>query len=251
MKRLIGLIVLGVLGFYVAWPAFSGYQIKSALDARDAATLDSKIDFPSVRSGLRPTVTQRVGEMFDRVQSGAGPTGSVIAAQLKGDVIPKVVETSLNTIVTSANLIRIVHDGRSWKESIDAILREQIKLPGLGAGGGDPASRAGGMKMPGGFELPGGLGGLADKMGINAGKALEGLNSAGKGSAPPTPAPTAGGSPAPASFGLGNIKRFAFLGPLAFEVGVAKDASATAPDVTAQMAFTGFDWRVVQVVPRM
>lgn len=250
MKRLIGLIVLGLLGFYIAWPAFSGYQIKTALDGRDAAALDSKIDFPSVRLGLRPTVTQRVTEMFDRMQSSAGPTGAMIASQLKGDVIPKVVETSLNTLVTSGNLIRIVHDGRSWKESVDAILREQIKLPGLGSGG-DPTSRAGGLKMPGGFEIPGGIGGLADKMGINAGKALEGLNSAGKGSAPPEPTPSAGGGAPPAAFGLGNIKRFAFLGPLAFEVGVAKDASAAAPDVTAQMAFTGFDWKVVQVVPRM
>lgn len=255
MKRLIALVVVALLGFYVGWPAWTGYQIKSALDAKDAATLERKIDFASVRVGLRPAATQKVGEMFEKMQGQAGPTGALIASQLKGDVIPKIVETSLTTLVTAGNLIRVVNDGASWKESVERILREQVgKLPLPGIGGGE-GTRAGGLKLPGGVELPGGLGGLADKMGLNAGKALEGLGGLGGGkpaSAPsPAPAPSAGGaSPAPA-FGLGNIKRFAFLGPLAFEVGVAKDANATGPDVTAQLAFTGGDWKVVQVVPRL
>lgn len=256
MKRLIGLIILGLLGFYVAWPAWSGYQIKSALDAKDAATLERKIDFAGVRTGLRPAATQKVGEMFEKMQGQAGPTGALIATQLKGDVIPKIVDTSLSTLVTPGNLIRVVHDGGAWKDSVERILREQVgkfPLPGLGGGGEGGTRAGGGMGLPGGLDL-GGLAGMAEKFGVNPGKALEGLGGlgglGGKPAPAPAPAPAAGNAPPP-SFGLGNIKRFAFLGPLAFEVGVAKDANAGAPDVTAQMAFTGGDWRVVQVVPRL
>jgi hypothetical protein len=249
MKRLIGLIVLALLGFYVAWPAWTGYQIKTAIDAGDAATLDRKIDFASVRAGLKPAATVRVSEMFDRMQSQAGPTGSLIATQIKGDVVPKIVETSLATLVTPENLIRVVKDGRAWKESVDSILREQIgKFPGIG---GDGTTRGGGLQLPGGVELPGGLSGLADKW---SGKALEGLNSLGKkpdAGPAPAPAPSAGGTAPSPAFGIGNVKRFAFLGPLAFEVGVAKDAAASEAEVLVQLAFTGGDWRVVQVVPRM
>lgn len=246
MKRLIAIVVLALLGFYVAWPAWSGYQIKTALDAKDAATLDRKIDFANVRIGLRPAATQKVEELFERMKGQAGTTGALIAGQIKGDVIPKIVDTSLATLVTPANLVRVVSDGGSWKDNAERILREQMgRFPGLG-GGGESGTRA-----PGGLQIPGGFGSIADKLGINTGKALEGLGMAGKQTPAPAPAPAAGGSAPPASFGLGNIKRFAFLGPLAFEVGVAKDASATAPDVTAQLAFTGFDWKVVQVVPRL
>lgn len=250
MKRLIGLVILGLLGFYVLWPAWTGYQIKTALDAKDAATLERKIDFANVRTGLRPAATQKVTETFEKMQGQAGPTGSLIASQLKGDVIPKIVDTSLNTLVTPANLIRVVNDGRSWKEAAERILQEQIgkfPLPGLGGSGGDGTTRGGGgLQLPGGLDL----GGLAEKFGVNP-KALEGLGGLGGAKQAPAPAPAATGKEPPPSFGLANIKRFAFLGPLAFEVGVAKDANATAPDVTAQLAFTGFDWKVVQVVPRL
>ena len=41
------------------------------------------------------------------------------------------------------------------------------------------------------------------------------------------------------------------LGPLAFEVGVAKDAAATESDVVVEMRFVGGDWRVVGVKPRI
>lgn len=257
MKRIIALVLVLLLGFYVAWPAWTGYQIKSALDAKDAAALERKIDFASVRTGLRPAATQKVGEMFEKMQGQAGPTGSLIASQLKGDVIPKIIDTSLNTLVTPGNLIRVVSEGGTWKDNAERILREQVgKFPLPGLGGGEGGTRAGGgMGLPGGLDL-GALGGIADKMGINAGKALEGLGGLGglggnKPAPAPAPAPATGAKEPPPQFGLGNIKRFAFLSPFAFEVGVAKDASATAPDVTAQMAFTGSDWKVVQVVPRL
>ena len=53
------------------------------------------------------------------------------------------------------------------------------------------------------------------------------------------------------SYGLANLKRFAFAGPLGFDVGVAKDPTASEPDLTAGMNFTGLDWKLTRIVPRI
>lgn len=110
------------------------------------------------------------------------------------------------------------------------------------------------MQLPGGVQLPGGLGQMAGKMGIDP-KQLPGLGGTGGGVAKPGAAPAPGaGTPAAGeapAFGLSNIKRFGFLGPLAFEIGVAKDAKAAESDVLVEMRFVGGDWRVVGVKPKI
>ena len=50
-------------------------------------------------------------------------------------------------------------------------------------------------------------------------------------------------------FGLRNIKSFGFAGPLGLQMGVSRDPDATEPDVTAEMHFTGMDWRVTKLRP--
>ena len=66
MKRLIAVVVLLLLGFYVAWPGWSGYQIATAIKARDSATLERKILFADVRETLKPLAVQKVGEVYDQ-----------------------------------------------------------------------------------------------------------------------------------------------------------------------------------------
>ncbi len=264
MKRLIALLVVFLLGFYVAWPGWNGYQIASALKAKDSATLERKIAFADVRGTLKPIAVDKVGEIYDRQLKGqVGPAGAAIVNQIKADVVPKIVDTALAQLVTAPNLIRVVTDGGTLKENAERILDEQVRkigLPGIGgismpgatgAGGGSAAG--GNVQLPGGIKLPGGLGGFGDIAGKMNIPGVPGL-----GGGAPGPAPVATSSPAsaasaapPASFGLGNIKRFGFLGPLAFELGVAKDAAASQPDVTLEMRFLGGDWRIVGVKPRI
>lgn len=246
MKRLLLLVVVLLLGFYVAWPGWSAYQIDSAIKAKDTATLEHKIDFPSVRTSLRPAFTQKVSEIYDLQLKQAGGTGAMIGGQLKKDLIPGMVELLLNTIITPENVIRIVHEGRQAKDSIDRWLSEEMarsgKLPGLIPGGG--AGQTGGFQVPGGL---GNIGELAGKFGFGQG--------GGPGEAPaPTPQPAPKAAPVstpPPSYGIENIKTFNILGPLAFEIGVAKDKAATEPDVTAEMRFTGTDWKVTGVRLRL
>ena len=261
MKRLIALAVLVLLLFYVAWPGWTGYQIATAIKAKDEATLDRKISFPDVRQSLKPAATQKVGEFYEQLKQQVGPLGATIANSIKSDVGATIADTALKTLVTPANLIRVVNEGGSLKQNAERILQEQISktggLPGIGGLGGNPARGAaggGGMQLPGGVRLPGGLGEMAGqiggKMGIDT-KQIPGLGGGAKPEARPAPAtgtPPAGEAPA---FGLSNIKRFGFLGPLAFEIGVAKDAKAAESDVLVEMRFVGGDWRVVGVKPKI
>lgn len=250
MKRLIALFLLVALAFYGAWPAWNGYQISQAIKAKDAGTLERKISFPDVRESLKPAAIQKVGEIYDQQLKGqVGPAGAAIVNQIKNDVVPKIVDQALATLVTAPNLIRVVNDGGTLKDIAERILKEQVSkigLPGLGgiAGiGGNRGTPAGG----GPVKLPGGLAELAGKIGI------PGMG----GAAPASPAPVQVADTAPAAtsgeakFGYANVKRFAVLGPLAFEIGVAKDAAAGEADVVVEMRFVNGDWRVMAVRPRI
>ncbi len=246
MKRLIAIFILLLLGFYVAWPGWSGYQIATAIKARDNATLERKIAFADVRETLKPLAVQKVGEVYDQqLKAQAGPAGAAILNQIKADVVPKIVDTALLHLVTAPNLIRVVNDRGALKENAERILKEQIGkigLPGLGGG-----SAAGGGAN---IQLPGGLGQIAGRLGIpGVGGAAPKAEPAMSPSAS-TPVATDANA-TPPSFGYANIKRFGFLGPLAFEVGIAKDAAAADSDVVVEMRFVAGDWRVVGVKPRI
>jgi hypothetical protein len=55
----------------------------------------------------------------------------------------------------------------------------------------------------------------------------------------------------PSPLRLSNIKRLAFTSFTSFEIGIAKDASASEPDLTAQMGFRDMDWKLIGLVPKV
>ncbi len=238
MKRILALAVIAIAGFYVAWPAWSGYVIRDAIQSKDTARLAAKVDFDRVQASLRPTVTRKVEEGFDRYQSQLGGAGAMILGQLRKDAVPKIVEASLKALLTPDMIIRITSEGGSIKDSLDRIMREQIgRLLPAGGAGGDNAAPSGQVRQ--------GLGGLL-------GKALPGA-------APAPAAPEAAavaatvpvaGSPG-RSLSVMNIKSFSFVGPVSFRVGVAKESTAVEPDITAEMSFIGGDWKLTGLVPKL
>lgn len=244
MKRLIALAVLLLAGFYVAWPAWSGYQIHKSIGVKNTGLLESKIDFPSVRTSLRPVVAAKITDGLEKFQAQAGPAGAMILSQLKGDMVPKIVESTLGSVVNAETVMRIATEGGSFKENLEKIMREQLGRSGLPTAGGS----GGGATVPG---LPGGMGGamgdLLGKLGKPKSPVRDVTNEQ-----PAKPAPTApDGKPAATSFSLANIKTFRVKGPLSFAVGVAKDPAAPDADVTAEMSFTGGDWKVTGLVPKL
>jgi hypothetical protein len=69
-----------------------------------------------------------------------------------------------------------------------------------------------------------------------------------RGAADP-PAPGQAGEPR--RLGLANVKGLRLTGLTSLAIDVARDAAAGEPDVTVEMAFTGGDWRVVGLLPRL
>src|SRR5262245_26016658 len=104
---------LAVLGFYVAWPAFSGYEIKSSLDGHNVEALNARIDFPSVRTSLKPAVAIKVDKVLTDALRKAGTAGGALTDQLKARVMPQIVDGVLANLVKPEMMIRIYASGKS------------------------------------------------------------------------------------------------------------------------------------------
>jgi hypothetical protein len=249
MRSIIGLFVLAVLGFYIAWPAYSGYRIKTALDTDNAELLAAKIDFDGVRQTLRPAVTAEVDKALTAAIRQGGADNEALLTQLKTQMMPKVVDSALVGVLTPETVLRMHREGGDYKATLARIISEKVGAGSLGALGGAVGAEAGTVGT-----VLGKLGKLAEAAGIDPGKALGGL--LGKkeqgAPAPGTTGPGSGGGSATGRrpFGLANIKRFTLNGPFGYSIGIAKDATASEPDVTADLAFTGGDWKVVGIRPK-
>lgn len=253
MKRLLLIVLFLALAFYVAWPAYTGYRINTALKTKDAAVLEQKIDFPRVRESLRPAVAQTVEQAYMRTQQQAGGVGSNILAKLKQDVLPGLIDATLTTLVTPNSLAWAATEGKSFKEAIERAIKNQMaRAGGVPGSAGGSADDAGAPSSRSGINL-GKIGEIAGRFGIDTGKVLGTTD--GKDQAPAGDAQVpAGGSQAPGEprqYGMANIKSVRPTGPLSFEVGVAREAAASAPDLVVEMSFTGMDWKVTGLTPRL
>jgi hypothetical protein len=243
MIRLIMLALVLAVGFYVGWPAYSGYEIRTALEAKDATLLGRKIDFASVKESLRPAATAQAEKVLAEALQKAGPAAGSLNEQTKAQILPKLVDATLAAVVTPENLIRFYAAGAS-KEALAGIVTEQmgtVGIPGLDKIGG----------LTGGS--PGGLGNLSElgkSIGLDTGK-LGGLFGKKETASPPpqtTGSTQTGEQP---SYGLANVKQFGPTGPLGIALGVAKDPAATEPDVTVEMSFIDNDWKLTAIRPRI
>jgi len=245
-------LLLGAV-FYIAWPAYSGYEIRGALEDRDQVRLSSKIDFPSVRASLRPAVAAKVENELALALKKVGAGGAALNDETKARFMPRIIDGVLNGLVTPEMLIRIHEQGGNLKEAINAIVAERAKradglaeiLGGFGAGDatGQPGSPTGG-----GF---GKLGEIAEKLGIDPGKALGGLLAKKEEPQADVQALDLTAKKPPRRYGFDNIKHFGLNGPLAVAVGVARDPAAREPDVTAEMSFVDGDWKLTGLVPKL
>lgn len=224
MRR--GLIVAAVLvvtlgGFYAAWPAWSARQISVAIEANDPVTLERKIDFPLVRARALPIVAAEMERSLSSLQREGGTLGAAIAGQLKGRLGGKLAEAAVETLLTPASIILMVRQGRN----LSRVLREagDRGAAGRGATGGtSPTDRSPGTARE-----------------TDARTGSEGRSTTGD--APPTTR----------RLGIANIKSLRFTGPLSFAIGLANNPKAVEADVVAEMAFTGWDWKVVSLIPRI
>jgi hypothetical protein len=234
---------LAVLAFYIAWPLYAGYEIRTSLDEHNVEGLNAKIDFPSVRTSLRPAVAQKVDQVVTDALRKAGTAGGALADKLKASVTPRIVDGVLAVLVTPEMLIRIHASGKSLKEALDGIVLERAsQAQGLGGFMVTPDASGGGR---------GGIEEIAGKLGIDTSKVLGGA-AAEEATAAREPAellPAKSG--AKPKYGLGNIKHFSFTGPLGLSVGVSRDAGAKKPELTADLTFVDGSWKLTGLVPEL
>ncbi len=228
MKRLVGFFVAALAVFYIVWPGFAAYQIKSSLDAKDAAALSSQVDFDSVRQSLRPAVAAKVESSINLAAEKSGPAGASIYGALKTQLMPKIVDSALAQFVTPETLIKLHSEGATLKEAMDKLVTDQVAKQG--GGGGTAGGQAGGT----------------------FGKVLGGL--LGKSDAP-APAPNSTGSATaakpPPKYSLANVKGAGLDGPLTIYLMLAKDPASSKADVTARMTFSGGSWRLTGLEPSL
>ncbi len=236
MKRLITLAVLAALGFYIAWPAWSGYRIATALSSENESLLESKVDFVQVRESLKPAVMAEIGKGIDKSTGSLGPMAQVLGGTVKAQMTGSVVDQLLARVVTPKWIIRLANDGGEMTQAV------QKAIADAGAGLGSVSV--------GGMPAAGGLGGVLGPM-MGGAKTADATAPTGAAAAPTTSQPPTGqaGPASQRSFGLGNIKGFRMAGPLGFDIDVARDAGQSKADVTIGMSFTGMDWKLTRVTP--
>lgn len=266
MGRLLFLILLLAIGFYGGWPAFNGYRIYQGLENNDPAALAAKIDFPSVRQSMRGPVLAQVDRRIDAVMKDLGPASGLAGEQVPRDNIEKIIDGALESVVEPKRIAEIYSSGGDLNAAIkDAVIEQINKMGGLaavlkldklldqGTGGQGSSGTIGGIKVPGALgdllknkEVRDAVGNLAGKIALDPAMLGDKLfpSRAGK------PAAGGGGSGNP-SYGIDNIKSFGFPNALAMQVGVARSPSATDPEVTAEMAFRNYDWRVTKLIPNL
>lgn len=248
MVRILFILLAVFIGGWVAWPAYSAYQIYGGMKAADEGVLQRKINWDSMRTSLRPVVAIEVEKAM----------GNIGGKALSGAMMPQIIDMAMKTVVTPKGLAQVMANGGDVSRTVSNIVSKQIgKLGGLGAltsGGGGGSNSGGGLLggLLGGGEkkgLGGLLGGLLQNekvrevAGDQLGKTMDGMKKD-----EPEMAEDSSSKP---SYGLGNIKRFAYTGFGTMEVGVAKDPEDGMSDVTAVMEFQNMDWKLTGLVPRI
>ena len=111
MRKLLFLPLGLLLVFYVAWPAWSIYQIYDALEKNDATTLEGKIDFPSVRESLKPAIRAVIDSRLDGTTGDAA--GQPRDGRLRQQIGPQLMKSVLNKIVTPQSIASLF----AWQRS--------------------------------------------------------------------------------------------------------------------------------------
>ncbi len=109
MRKLL-ILPLPLLAFaYLAWPAWSAWQLRTAVKARDLAAIEARVDWPLLRANLKQTIR---ANLTDETKD----SGGVIRRTLKRTVGPFVADRVVEAAVTPRTLARVLA-GRALVEA--------------------------------------------------------------------------------------------------------------------------------------
>jgi Protein of unknown function (DUF2939) len=97
-KLAVGLAVLALL--FLAWPLWSAWQLHRAMKTRDIASLETRVDWPTLRANMKPRISQALAE--DAAASGT------ISGALKRALSGVVTDKGVDLLVTPQTLGRLL-----------------------------------------------------------------------------------------------------------------------------------------------
>jgi hypothetical protein len=98
MRRLLILPFLFAALTYSAWPVWSAWQLRAAVKARDLAGIESRVDWPTLRSNLKQTIAANLKD--ESRSSDAG----VVRKALKRTLGPFVADRMVDVAATPRTL---------------------------------------------------------------------------------------------------------------------------------------------------
>jgi hypothetical protein len=85
------LVTLALIIGYAAWPAWSAWQLRSAVKARDLARIQTRVDWPLLRANLKRSIDQSLASE----SASAGPFTQAITRTLGTVVADKAVDAAV------------------------------------------------------------------------------------------------------------------------------------------------------------
>jgi Protein of unknown function (DUF2939) len=124
----IGVVLLALWLSYAAWPLFAVYELVGAVQARDIAALNERIDFPALRRSL----TAQLVRTYLRITGKGGRPGSVLE-QFAVGIGSTVADPIVAKLIAPEVLIDLLRDGRPrgvFSDSVPSI--EGVSAAALG-----------------------------------------------------------------------------------------------------------------------
>jgi hypothetical protein len=112
-KLLFAVFLLGIA--YVAWPLYTAFQIREAMAAGDTATLERKIEWASVRSSLKQSLS---ADTKARLESDPNTPQRSLWQRIKAAVAPTLADTAIDRYVTPENLPSFFGYRETYRNSV-------------------------------------------------------------------------------------------------------------------------------------
>jgi DUF2939 family protein len=121
MRRLARPIILSALLVvaYMVWPLYTALQIRDAMHAGDTATLARKIEWDTVRAGIKASISPETLAKLEAAPDAPKPS---LWQRVKAVVAPKVAGNVIDRYVTPEKLPVFLSYRELWKGSVRPVL---------------------------------------------------------------------------------------------------------------------------------
>lgn len=249
MKRFLIIVLCIAAIAYVAWPAFSMYQLYSGVKGHDEPLVERKVNWTTMRASFKEAIRPKVLKEINRAarKSGSGIDGALMK-QMSASAAPQIVDLVVDQYMTPKGLILLAETGGEIKLASGGLRSLLGKLAGSNnqANNADSENKDSGL---GGFlrkaegvikSIPGAEKKIQELTG--AGSLIAGADDKSS---------KASSSRKPVKYGWDNVKRLRFNTLTELELAIAKNPKARKADLTAIMAFEDFDWKLVKIIPKL